>query len=67
MVASNILGSTFLNWRNFNLLALRSFGKFVDPWNTYRIGVENFLGSNDTENREAGRVEMRKRFVMYSR
>ena len=38
----------------------------MDPWNTYRIGVENILKISYTENGEAGRVEMRKRFVMYS-
>jgi len=29
--------------------------------------MENFLKNSYTENREAGRIEMRKRFVMYSR
>jgi len=69
MVVPNILGSAVMNWCNFTLLALRrmSFGKFVDPWNTYRIRVENFLKNSDTETREAGIIEMRKRFVMYSR
>ena len=39
----------------------------MDPWNTYRIRVENFLKNSDTETREAGIIEMRKSFVMYSR